>query len=82
MTAYDVARPKDKYGLVLDGVDHYFGSLICESDKPGPAQTEQLAIAIDLSIAFMEAYGLKDAKARARLGQAVGDHGMAHLMRK
>jgi predicted dienelactone hydrolase len=82
MTAYDVAPPKDKYGLVLDGVDHYFGGLICESDKPGPPQTEQLAIAIDLSTSFIEAYGVKDAKALKHLSDAVGDHGLAHLTRK
>lgn len=82
LVPYEVAPPQDKYGLVLDGVDHYFGSLICESDQPGPPQTQQLEIAIKLSLDFINAYGLKDAKALARLNGAVGDHGMAHLMRK
>jgi pimeloyl-ACP methyl ester carboxylesterase len=82
LAAYDDAHPGDKYALVLDGVDHYFGGLICEPDKPGPPQTEQLADAVRLSTVFMEAYGLHSKQARQTLGLELGAIGPAQLTRK
>ena len=82
LAAYNDAHPGDKYGLVLDGVDHYFGGLICESDKPGPPQTAQLADAVRLSTVFMEAYGLNDKAALRTLDQALSPVGPVKFTRK
>jgi predicted dienelactone hydrolase len=82
LAAYDDAAPGDKYALVLDGVDHYFGSLICEFDKPGPPQTAQLAEAVRLSTLFMDTYGLHDKDARQQLDKAVGNAGFATFTKK
>jgi hypothetical protein len=82
LAAYEDAHPGDKYALVLDGVDHYFGGLICEPTMPGPPQTAQLADAIRLSTAFMEAYGLRDKQARQKLDLAISDAGPAKLTKK
>jgi hypothetical protein len=82
LAAYDDAHPGDKYALVLDGVDHYFGGLICEPDMPGPPQSAQLADAIRLSTAFMEAYGLHDKQARQTLNLALNANGPVKFMQK
>jgi hypothetical protein len=70
LAAYDAAPPGDKYALVLDGVDHYFGGLLCKADVPGPPQTAGLANAVAVSTAFLQAYGSGDAKAWTALSTA------------
>jgi hypothetical protein len=82
LAAYRDAHPGSKYALVLDGVDHYFGGLICESDKPGPPQIAQLADAVRLSTVFMEAYGLHDKPARRTLDMALSPTGPVKLTKK
>ena len=58
LTAYEQSTPSgDHYAMILDGVDHYFGGLICDPSKIGPDQSEQLAAALDQSIGFMNIYG-------------------------
>lgn len=47
----------DRYGLVLAGVDHYFGGLICDPSKTGPDQSSALRVAIDASLKFLASYG-------------------------
>lgn len=71
LAAYDAAPQGDKYALVLDGVDHFFGGLICETNVPGPPQTARLADAVALSTEFLEAYGASDAAARSKLDAAL-----------
>jgi hypothetical protein len=71
LIAYDAAPPGDKYALVLDGVDHYFGGLICKADAPGPPQTAGLLAAVAVSTDFLGAFGAADGAARARLTQAL-----------
>jgi hypothetical protein len=71
LAGYDAAPPGDKYALVLDGVDHFFGGLICETNVPGPPQTARLADAVALSTEFLEAYGAGDAAARYKLDAAL-----------
>jgi predicted dienelactone hydrolase len=55
LIAWEAAVPGDKHALVLKGVDHYFGGLICRPELPGPHQTagfnEALAASIDLVLA-------------------------------
>jgi hypothetical protein len=80
--AYEAAPPGNKYGLVLAGVDHYFGGLICDFDQPGPAQTAQLASAAAISSLFLEAFGAGDSDAKRQLDDALSDSGPIRLSRK
>lgn len=71
-----------RYGLVLDGVDHYFGGAICAYDRPGPRQLERLADAARLSALFIDAHGRGDAKARRALDAQVTDALPVRLLAK
>lgn len=57
----------DRYALVLDGVDHYFGGAICRHDLPGPPQLAELGQAIAISTEFLAAFGMGDTEAKAML---------------
>jgi pimeloyl-ACP methyl ester carboxylesterase len=69
LSAFDAAPGKQTYGLVLPGVDHFFGNIICKPEKPGPPLTAQFAEALDVSMLFLSAFGAGDAKARTALAQ-------------
>jgi hypothetical protein len=80
---YDVAaNGGSRYALALAGVDHYFGGLICEQDKPGPQQVAQLEEAIAISTLFLHAYGAGLASARRALQRRLGVDGLVTLTRK
>lgn len=70
-----------RYALVLDGVDHYFGGLICR-EIDAVRQTVQLKQAIDLSTLFMNGFLNVDAKAQAALNARLDDAGPVQLIRK
>lgn len=72
----------DRYALVLAGVNHFFGGLICWPDQPGPPQEAQLARAADYSRLFIDAYGTGSAKARRALDARLRDAGPAILRRR
>lgn len=75
LDAYHAAQAGgDRYALVLDDVDHYFGGLICRLDLPGPPQTAQLDQAVKLSITMLKAYAQADQMAEKMLQQQVGNH--------
>lgn len=58
LAPFDAARPGgDRYGLVLEGVDHYFGGAICDFTKPGPMQRDALDRAIAIAALFLNAHG-------------------------
>lgn len=77
---YEEAAPGgNRYALVLDGVDHYFGGGICRPELPGPVQAEQLAIAGDLSVQFMRAHAAGDTKAAAALRARLSETGPVRL---
>lgn len=84
LVAYQAAAPGGhRYGLILDGVDHYFGGLICNPAKVGPPQRPQLEAAIACSQLFMSAWGLQpSASDQARLDARIGHHGVALLETK
>ncbi len=83
LLAYDSAAPGgSRYALILDGVDHYFGGLICSPERPGPRQTLQLQQAVALSRLFLQGYGSGSASARASLDAALIDTGPVILRRK
>lgn len=72
----------NRYGLVLEGVDHYFGGAICRYDLPGPKQLERLADAARVSALFVAAHGRGDRAAARRLDALVSDALPVRLLRK
>ncbi|MFZ2998619.1 alpha/beta hydrolase family protein [Sphingobium sp.] len=75
LAAYDAAAPGgDRYAMVLDGVDHYFGGAICEPTRPGPPKLREIARAADASILFLRAYGSGSTSARRSLDARIGRH--------
>lgn len=77
---YEEAAPGGyRYALVLDGVDHYFGGGICRPELPGPVQANQLAIASDLSVLFMQAHAGGDKAALQALTGRLSETGPARL---
>jgi pimeloyl-ACP methyl ester carboxylesterase len=69
LAAFEAAPGKESFGLVLPGVDHYFGNIICRPERPGPPLIAQFGEALDVSILFLQAFGAGDEKARAALGR-------------
>lgn len=53
--SFDTAPPNDQLALVLEGADHYFGNLICRLDREQAPQHNALAIALGVSLAFLDA---------------------------
>lgn len=83
LVPYDAAAPGGgRYGLILEGVDHYFGGAICRYDLPGPKQTERLADAASVSALFVEAYGRAEPAAARRLNALVTDALPRRLLHK
>jgi hypothetical protein len=64
MAAYFQTPPGDKYGVVLQEGDHYYGGLICRETAGGPPDFEGLTIIRGTSTAFLDAYLKNDAAAR------------------
>lgn len=77
LAAFENAPAGDKYGLVLNGVDHYFGHLICRPERDVPAQSDGLKRGVEVSNLFLAAYGAGDRKAMRALASigkdAVGE---------
>lgn len=83
LVPYEAAAPGgNRYGLVLEGVDHYFGGAICRYDLPGPKQLDRLADATRISTLFVDAYGRGDRGAVRRLDALVSDALPVRLLRK
>lgn len=83
LVPYEAAAPGgNRYGLVLEGVDHYFGGAICRYDLPGPKQLNRLADATRISTLFVDAYGRGDKGAVRRLDALVSDALPVRLLRK
>lgn len=83
LAAYDAAPAGgDRYALVLAGVNHFFGGLICWPDQPGPPQDAQLTRAADLSRLFIDAYGAGSPRARRALDAHLRETGPVILRRK
>jgi hypothetical protein len=69
LSAFEAAPGKESFGLVLPGVDHYFGNIICRPERPVPPLTSQFAEALDVSLLFLRAFGTGDRQAQAALTQ-------------
>lgn len=83
LLAYESAPADgDRFGLVLDGVDHYFGGAICRPELPGPPQIAQLDRAAALSLLMLRGWVQGDAQARAQMVAAVGKRPGETLMQR
>jgi len=83
LAPYDAAAPGgNRYGLVLEGVDHYFGGLICRYEVPGPQQVARLEDAKRISSQFLRGFGAGDKAARRWLDRQVSDSLPVQLLRK
>lgn len=70
MAAFFKTPPGEKYGVVLDDGDHYYGGLICRETVGGSPDYEGLSIIRGTSTAFLDAYLKNDDAAREFLNTA------------
>ncbi len=83
LAPFEAAKPgNDRYALILDGVDHYFGGAICRYDLPGPRQLERLADACRISGLFLDGLGAGDHRARRELDSALSQAYPVQLLHK
>lgn len=83
LMAYDEAKSGGhRYGLVLDGVDHYFGGAICDNTKPGPSRRAEAMQAARIATMFIDGFGRGKQGARRRLDGMCTATGPIMLMRK
>lgn len=83
LDAYEAAPARgDRYGLVLAGVTHYFGGLICDFAQPGPPAVQGAKDASRVAGLFLQAFGCGEPRGRARLNALVSDSLPVRLMRK
>lgn len=81
--AFRLTPPGDKFGLVIDGADHFLGGMLCAERADGSPDLEAFDILKNVSTAFLDAYLKNDAAARAYLqDSAVSDatNGRAELL--
>ncbi len=79
LSAFDFSTVRPRYGLILDGVDHYFGGGICRPELPGPVQEAGLSDALAISIEFFGAHGGGSRTIPAALSARAGKQGGADL---
>lgn len=87
LVAYDAASASgSRYALVLEGVDHYFGSAICRPELPVPPQLSMLTHTVEIIELFLSAHGFGDdaaaLNARSDLGERLASEGAVRLARK
>lgn len=83
LVPFTAAKPGgNRYGLVLAGVNHYFGGAICDYSQPGPPQREALAAATRLSGLFLASWGDNQPGARRRLDGLVGENPLMKLLKR
>ncbi len=70
MAAFFETPPGEKYGVVLNDGDHYYGGLICRETAGGVPDFEGLSIIRGTSTAFLDAYLKNNEEARAFLDAA------------
>lgn len=83
LLAFESPRAEgDRFALVLDGVDHYFGGAICRPELPGPKQLAQLDRAAALSVQMLMGWAEGDKAARQAMAASVGTRPGERLMRR
>lgn len=55
LLSFETAPAGQNWALVIEGADHYLGSLICRTDRDEPPQTDALAMVKAVSTTFMNA---------------------------
>jgi pimeloyl-ACP methyl ester carboxylesterase len=85
LAPYDAAASgNNRYALVLEGVDHYFGGAICSYDRPGPKQLDRLTDANRVVGLFLNVHGQSrvDPRAHRALTALVSDAYPVRLLHK
>lgn len=87
LVAFDAAKATgSRYALVLEGVDHYFGSAICRPELPVPPQLSMLSNTVEIIELFLIAHAFGDGAtalvARSGLGKRLVSEGAVRLTRK
>ena len=87
LVAYDAAKASgSRYALVLEGVDHYFGSAICRPELPVPPQLSMLSSTVEIVELFLAAHGSGDSTgavvARSELSKRLQTEGPVRLSQK
>lgn len=83
LLAYETAETGgDRFALVLDGVDHYFGGAICRPELPGPKQSAQLDRAAALSVQMLKGWAQGSKTARKAVIASLGARPGERLMRR
>lgn len=83
LDAYDMAATSgNRYALILENVDHYFGGAICRPELDSPKQLIELTKASDISLLFLEAYAHNDQTAKQKLTSYLTDEGSLILRKK
>jgi len=83
LLAFETAKADgDRFALVLDGVDHYFGGAICRPELPGPKQLAQLDRAAALSVQMLRGWAEGDKAAQKAMTASVGARPGERLMRR
>lgn len=62
--AFDSAVAGENYALITEGVDHYYGNLICRLERDLAPQTAGMALLQSVSTAFLDHYLRADNNAR------------------
>ena len=76
------AEGGNRYGLVMEGVNHYFGGAICDFNQPGPPQLPQLDVAVSLSSLFLRGFGLDQDSALKELDSRISSELPVRLLYK
>ena len=85
LMSWETSLPGDKYALVIDGADHYLGSLICRTEREEPPQEDALRMVQIVTTAFLDAYLKSDTMALALLADdqlATITDNFAHLSQR
>lgn len=83
LAAFEAAVPgHDRFALVLEGVDHYFGGGIGRLGAQAELPDRQLSVAAQVAIDFLDAYARRDAAARRVLLSRLNDSLPVRLLRK
>ena len=83
LAAYEAASAGgDRYGLVLEGVDHYFGGCIGRLKPANPLPDRQLGIAVEIARLFAAAHGLRQSAAQRELMMRLNSELPVRLLHK
>lgn len=83
LAPFEAAAPGGhRYGLLLDGANHYFGGAVCDYQQLGPPQLAQVDLANRYAGLFLAAFGRGDMQAREQLDARVTEALPARLMRR